>query len=101
MFTFTFIPEMILLGQKLTYKPNSQTDKCTGTHNYASTRVAINKYIKLCPRGAQTCALPLFCDRDLEINPVTLKLEGDQDILMANLHTENEAAGLRHSKLRA
>jgi len=30
--------------------------------------------------GAQTCALPLFCDLDLEINPVTLKLEGDPDI---------------------
>jgi len=57
--------------------------------------------IKLCPRGAQTCALPLFCDRDLEINPVTLKLEGDLDILKMYLHTKNEAVSLRHSKLRA
>jgi len=33
--------------------------------------------IKLCPWGAQTCALRLFCDcDDLEINPMTLKLEG-------------------------
>jgi len=40
-----------------------------------------NHWIKLCPRGAQTCALPLFCDSDLEINPVTLKHEGDLDIL--------------------
>jgi len=27
--------------------------------------------------GAQTCALPLLCGRDLEINPMTLKREGD------------------------
>jgi len=32
--------------------------------------------IKLCPRKAQTCALLLCCNRDdLEINPMTLKLE--------------------------
>jgi len=48
--------------------------------------------IKLCPRGAQTCALPLFCDLDLEINPMTLKLENDLDILKMYLHTENEVA---------
>jgi len=30
--------------------------------------------IKLCQMGAQTCAQPLFCDSDLEINPMTLKL---------------------------
>jgi len=37
--------------------------------------------IKLCLSGTQTCVLPLFCNRDLEINPMTLKLEGDLDIL--------------------
>jgi len=56
---------------------------------------------KLRPRGAQTCALPLFCTRDLEINHMTLKLEGDLDILKMYLHTKNEAASLRHLKLRA
>jgi len=30
---------------------------------------------------------------------MTLKLEGDLDILKVYLHTENEVAGLRHSKL--
>jgi len=30
---------------------------------------------------AQTCALPLFCDRDLEINLLTLKLKDDLGIL--------------------
>jgi len=40
-----------------------------------------------------------FCCRDLDINPMTLKLEGDLDILKMHLHTENEVAGLRHSKL--
>jgi len=30
-----------------------------------------------------------------------LKLEGDPDILKMYLHTENEAASLRHLKLRA
>jgi len=57
--------------------------------------------IKLCPRGAQTCVLPLFFDTDLEINHMTLKLEGDLDTLRMYIHTENEAASLRHSKLRA
>jgi len=31
---------------------------------------------------------------------MTLKLEGDLHILKMYLHTENEAASLRHSKLR-
>jgi len=44
------------------------------------------------------CVLPPFCDRDLEI---TLKLEGDREILKMYSHTENEAASLRHSKLRS
>jgi len=43
----------------------------------------------------------LFCVHDLEINPLTLKLEGDLDIVKLYLHTENEAASLRDSKLRA
>jgi len=55
------------------------------------------KGIKLCPREAQTCALPLFCDRDLEINLVTLKLQGDLNILQIYL----QAANLGHSKHRA
>jgi len=57
--------------------------------------------IKLCPRGAQTCALQLFCDRDLEINPMTLKLEGVLDILKLYVHTDNEAASLRHSERKS
>jgi len=57
--------------------------------------------IKLCPRGAQTCALKLFGDRNLEINLITLKHEGDLDILKMYPHTENETDILRHSKLRA
>jgi len=62
---------------------------------------SIEKQIsKLCLRGTQTCALSLFCD--LDINPLTLKLEGDLDILKMYPHTENEAASLRHSEqLRA
>jgi len=40
----------------------------------------------------------VFCNRDLEINPMALKLV---DIPKMYLHTENEAASLRHSKLRA
>jgi len=53
----------------------------------------------LCTRGAHTCVLPLFCCRDLNINPMTLKLEGDLDILKMYFYTENEVARLRHSKL--
>jgi len=45
--------------------------------------------------------LPLFCNGELEINPMTLKLENDLDILKMYIHTENKAASLRLSKLRA
>jgi len=38
-----------------------------------------------------------YCD--LDINPMTLKLRGDRDFLKMYLHTENEVAKLRHSKL--
>jgi len=31
--------------------------------------------IKLCPRGAKTCVLLLYKIRDIEINPMTLKLK--------------------------
>jgi len=48
-----------------------------------------NIHIKLCPRGAQTCKLPLFCNSDLEINPMTLKLKADLDILQIYLYIEN------------
>jgi len=58
---------------------------------------SVTDTIKLCPREAQTCTLPLFCICDLEINPMTLKRH-DLDILKMYLHTENEAASLRHSK---
>jgi len=51
---------------------------------------SITRKIKLCTRGEQTCALPLFCD--CNINPMTLKLEGGLDILKMYPHTENEAA---------
>jgi len=43
--------------------------------------------------------LPAFCDHDLEINLMTLKLKGDQDTKIY-YHTENEVAVLRDSKLR-
>jgi len=61
-----------------------------------STISATPLLIKLCPREAKTCALSLICDRDLEINTMTLKLEGALDILKIYPHTENEAASLRH-----
>jgi len=41
----------------------------------------------------------LFRCCDLDINPMTLKLEGYLDILKMHLHTENEVARLRHLKL--
>jgi len=36
---------------------------------------------------------------DLDINPMTLKLEGDPDIIKVYLYSENKVARLRHSKL--
>jgi len=71
---------------------HNSVSKC-GTYNNIDYTVQI----KLCPRGAKICALPLFCDRDLEINPHGLKLDDDIDILKMYPHTENEAASLRHS----
>jgi len=41
----------------------------------------------------------LFRFRDFDIKHMTLKLEGGLDILNMYLHTENEVARLRHSKL--
>jgi len=63
---------------------------------FQTVNAIIQKSIKT--RRAQTCALPLFCDSDLEINPVTLKLEGDLDILKMYLQTKNEVARSSHSK---
>jgi len=58
------------------------------------------KLIKLCPpRAAYTCTRPLFRYCNLGINPITLKLESDLDILNMYIDTENEVAKLRHSKL--
>jgi len=48
--------------------------------------------IKLCQRGAHTCARPLFRYCNLDINPMTLKLKGDLDIL-------KKVTRLTHSKL--
>jgi len=48
--------------------------------------------IKLFQMGAQACALPLFCNRTLEINPMTLKLNSDLDSLKMYHHTKNEVA---------
>jgi len=48
--------------------------------------------------GSTNLRAVAFCDRDLEVNAMTLKLEGDLDILKMYLHTENEAARSSHSK---
>jgi len=55
------------------------------------------------PEGGINLSAALFCDLDLQINPKpkSVKLERDLDILKLYLHTENEAASLRHSKLGA
>jgi len=74
---------------------------CIARVGIYTVAISTSRIIKLCLRGAQTCALSLFCDRDFEINPMTFKLEGDRDILKMYPHAENEAASLRHSKLRA
>jgi len=39
------------------------------------------RIIKRCPREAHTCARPLLRCCDLDFNPMTLKLEGNLDIL--------------------
>jgi len=39
--------------------------------------------------------------RPWHIDPMTLKLESDLDTLKMYLHTENEAANLRHAKRKA
>jgi len=57
--------------------------------------------IKLCPRGAQTCALPLQCKFDLKINRMTLKLKGDLDKDVSSHWKWKWSSSLRHSKLAA
>jgi len=44
-------------------------------------------------KGSTDLRAATFCNCDLEINPMTLKLEGDLDILKIYLHTKNEAQG--------
>jgi len=52
-----------------------------------------------CVQGSTYLHADTFCYCDLDINPMTLKLEGDLDILKMYLHIKNEVARLRHSKL--
>jgi len=68
-------------------------------HTRAHMQLKQKTTVKLCPIGAQTCALPLFCDRDLEINIMTLKLEDNLDILKMYPHTENKATSSKYSHL--
>jgi len=58
------------------------------------TRYQLNRV-----RGEHIPVCDPFCCRDLDINPMTLILEGDLDILKMYRHTENEVAMLTHSKL--
>jgi len=51
--------------------------------------------------GAQTGALPLFCDRDIEIDPMTLKHEGDLDILKMYILTLKMKLCLRHLRTQS
>jgi len=83
----------------LTVKELSKYTRCLVNQCHMKSHCELQITIKLCPSGAQTCALPLFCDRDLEINPMTLKLAGYRDILKMYPRNENEAASLKHSKL--
>jgi len=39
-----------------------------------------------------SCMLPVFCCRDLDLGPMTSKLNRDLDILKTYLHPENEVA---------
>jgi len=64
-----------------------------------SANINSNNTIKLCPRREHTYVWLLFRCCDLDINPMTYKLEGDLNTLEMYLHTENEVAMLRHSKL--
>jgi len=77
--------------------PFAQLQRVFTSENARVSQLAV----KLRPTGAQNCALQLFRDRDLELNHMTLKLEGDQDILKMYLRIENESARLWHSELRA
>jgi len=60
---------------------------CTSNAHVEIKNVRTQIKIKLCPRGAHTCARPLFRCCGLDINSMTLKLKGDLDILKMDLHT--------------
>jgi len=53
-----------------------------------------------CVEGSSDLRAAAVRNRDLEINPMTVKLEGYLDNLKIYLYTVNEAASLRHSKHR-
>jgi len=51
--------------------------------------------------GSTNLRAAVFCWRDLDLGPMTLKLDRDIDILKTYLNTENEVAGSNHSKVTA
>jgi len=54
--------------------------RCSVAVAYTKLKLDCNNKMKMSER-AHTCARPLFCCRDTDINPMTLKLKGDVDIL--------------------
>jgi len=76
------------------------TTQCKPTGDISHTYKTAG--IKLHPRGSTNLRVAVVCNRDFEINPIILKPEDDLDILNKyHPHTENKAANVRHSKLRA
>jgi len=67
-------------------------------HRHWQDHRLLSLWIKLWPKEAHTCARPVSCCCDLDINAMTLKL-GDTDILKMYLHIKSKVARLRYSKL--
>jgi len=85
----------------MTYKLLSGTlSLYSGTFCHSGTSTKSNPTLN-CVRRSTYLRAAVFCCRYLDMNPMTLKLEGDLDILKMYPHIENEAASLRDSKLRA
>jgi len=51
--------------------------------------------------GGTNLRAAVFCCRDPDYGSMTLKLDGDIDILKTYLHNENEVARSSHSKVIA
>lgn len=83
--------------------------RCRSTYNLYDTSALVhfglltfllNDFVKLsCVQESANLRSAAFCGRDFDLDPMTLKLKSDLDILKVYTNTKKEAKS-RHSKMR-